>query len=290
METLTQPTSRDIDLQFSVNAEHAGLTLLQFLLKALEADYSGKKVKKALDRGACIVNGRLERFASKKVVKGDQVSFAIDMVEDPLKNLTPEALFEDEHLIVLNKPPGLDVDGVLKSFSEEYFLVHRLDKMTSGVMILAKSEVAKDALDQMFRNRKIEKTYLAWVEGTNLNKTGRIVNFLGCIRKCFGQKIMGVLPQERGGKKAITNWQVLKVLDDVTLVSVRTETGRTHQIRAHMSQLDHPIVGDFQYLSHLRSRYRPKRYLLHAASIAFTHPITKKSISFEVPTPKDFDL
>jgi 23S rRNA pseudouridine1911/1915/1917 synthase len=163
-------------------------------------------------------------------------------------------------------------------------LVHRLDKDTSGVMVVAKSEKAIAELQRQFKERETEKTYLALVWGAP-PKSGRIETLIG--RHTVHRKKQAVLKE--GGRNAISNFQCLEQFEECALMQVKIETGRTHQIRVHMAHIKHPIVGDTVYC---RSRkhhlpVKPERQMLHAERLAFTHPESGKRLSFEAPLFED---
>ncbi|NNJ69926.1 MAG: RluA family pseudouridine synthase, partial [Kiritimatiellales bacterium] len=206
-------------------------------------------------------------------------------------------LFEDDAVLVLNKPPGLVVhpaagneSGTLVNallFHDAAFqeveragIVHRLDKDTSGVMVVAKSAAAQAALQQQFKDRDTEKEYLALVWGTPPPE-GRIETLLG--RHPVHRKKQAVLSE--GGREAISTYRTLEVFDEVALVAVKIETGRTHQIRVHMAHIGHPVAGDALY-GRARKHHlpqTPKRQMLHAAKLSFNHPASGKRLSFEAP-------
>lgn len=212
---------------------------------------------------------------------------------------TVDILFEDEDLIAIQKPAGLPSQGtldpkrphavsVLKLVRPQstIFLHHRLDKDTSGVLLLSKSTRINAALTDIFRNHNIQKTYLALV----LNKQKipptefTIENHLAPVR---GQekKLMRMVEVKKGGWLANTSFRTLEIFSDYSLIEASPKTGRTHQIRVHLAGLKFPIAGDFLYGG--KSSFVP-RLMLHAQKLEFTHPLTKKSISIEAPLPNDF--
>lgn len=229
---------------------------------------SGKEIKRAIDAGACFVNNRSEKFASYSLKRGDAVLFYLDRFEKP-KRERPKVLFEDPYFTAWDKPPFFVCD--------EGFLLHRLDKETSGVILTSNEKGFFD----LFRNREIEKIYLAVVEGIMEKKSGSIENELDVIKRFEGQKMMGIVHSK--GMYAKTDWRVLAEKDSISLVECRPKTGRTHQIRVHMSSLKHPIIGDHQYGQ--RFSHRANRMLLHAHKLRFTHPVTKKNIEIVSPPP-----
>jgi len=242
------------------------ISLLAFLRGKISK--SGKEIKRAIDAGACFVNNRSQKFASYRLKKGDLVLLYLDRFEKVVKQ-KPKLIMQDKYFSAWDKPPFF--------VCSEEFLLHRLDKETSGVLLNSKEKGFYD----LFRNREIEKTYLAVVEGVLKKKSGRIENYLDVVKKFDGQKIMGEVFNK--GKLAITEWKVIAEKKTYSLIECKPKTGRTHQIRVHLSALGHPIIGDHQYgkLFSIRSN----RMLLHAHKVRFKHPITKEELEITSPVP-----
>jgi len=224
------------------------------------------------------------------------------------EELDLDVLDEDDDVIVLSKPAGLVVHPAkgnqtgtlvhgLLYHDEEHFtelltagnvrpgIVHRLDKDTSGVMVVAKNERSRFALSNAFRDRNVEKTYLAIVVGEFGAKTGRIEGDIG--RHPVNRKKMAVIPE--GGKRAVTLYRVLGTNEDLTLVEVRILTGRTHQIRVHFAHLRHPVLGDDLYGGRQRDLDVPaERQMLHAWKLTFPHPASGLMREYMAPIPNDF--
>ena len=161
-------------------------------------------------------------------------------------------------------------------------IVHRLDKDTSGLIIIAKTDEAHEKLVEMFQSKNMKKTYLAVCKGNFSQKSGRIENLIG--RDPFERKRMAVV--EINGKTAVTNYEVIDEVQDFSLLKVNIETGRTHQIRVHMKFLNHPILGDSTYGT---SSKLAERQILHAYKLEFIHPITKENIKVVGKLPEDFE-
>lgn len=203
-------------------------------------------------------------------------------------------LFADEHILVLDKPAGLPVlpDGwekdapyLVKLLEDEYgkiWIVHRLDKTTSGVMVFARTAEAHRALNIQFEGREAEKVYHAIVEG-NPNWNEKVAKFP--LRADVGKKHRTAVDDKRG-KPSETRFRILKRYQDWALVEAKPLTGRTHQIRVHAYALGHPLVGDILYgASETDLILRPA---LHAYSLAFTHPATGERLTFRAERPEDF--
>jgi RluA family pseudouridine synthase len=166
-------------------------------------------------------------------------------------------------------------------------LLHRLDKDTTGVLLFARNEVAAKEIENLFKKRHIKKTYLAIVRGIPSKSSGIIKNYLGKLHTYHGQTIWGAVSENKG-LPAKTFWKIKKKCGDASLLICHPETGRTHQIRAHLSELGHPILGDHQYGGTTTGLYHPERVLLHASELTFEHPTTKKMIHIKSPLPEDF--
>jgi 23S rRNA pseudouridine1911/1915/1917 synthase len=230
---------------------------------------------------------------------------APEPVELAPEDIPLDILYEDADIIVVNKPPGLVVhpaagnpSGTLvnallhhcKDFAGiggelRPGIVHRLDKNTSGVLIAAKNEAAMNGLIEQFKERKVQKEYVALVWGHPEPPTGTIETLVG--RSVHNRKKMSAHPAT--GRKAITHYKVEERFRDASLVRVRIETGRTHQIRVHMSHLGHPIVGDRQY-GRARQNQLPapaSRQMLHAERLEFTHPGTGEEMELVAAMPCD---
>ena len=291
-----------INQSLSVDSETAGLRLDACLAEQMP-EISRSRWQKMIDDGLVKVNGSSYR-ANRKLRIGDVVTW--DVPEDKPEEMVPEQislsiLHEDDAILVLNKPPGLVVhpaagnetgtlvnallhhDPVFRTL-ERSGIVHRLDKDTSGVLVVAKSQVAMTELQRQFKSRETEKEYLALVWG-RLPDQGRIVTWIG--RHPVHRQKMAVL--ETAGREAVSNYETLERFSEVSLVRIRIETGRTHQIRVHMAHLGHPVLGDRVYGRGRRSNSlpRPERQMLHAYRLGFTHPASRKWLSFEAPMFED---
>ena len=201
-------------------------------------------------------------------------------------------IYEDEYFIAINKDAGIEVDNnLIKLIKEEnneiknLYLVHRIDKYTSGIVILAKDENIKKYFEDAFKNRNINKIYHAIVEGIVKNKKGTINLSIGKDKKNPNKRIP--LSVKSGGENAITNYEVLKRLKEHTLMKLNPITGRTHQIRVHLSSIGHPIIGDKIYSKNAKI-YKMKSFALIAKEIHFIHPITKKNFDIIVEYNKEF--
>lgn len=218
-----------------------------------------------------------------------------------------DIIFEDDHIIVINKKPGVVVhpapgnlsgtivNGLLhhhpaiRQAGKEFFrtgIVHRLDKDTSGVMVAAKTLQAHDFLKKEFKQRRVEKKYLALVSGKFQEDQGQIK--LPIARHPVKRKIMAINHDK--GKPAITCWKVKKRLQSASLVEVLLKTGRTHQIRVHFYAVDHPLIGEriYQFQRQRRKKSIAQRQMLHASQITLRHPYSGRKLFFSAALPEDF--
>lgn len=261
------------------------MKLLDFIALHLKS-VSKKQIKRLIETNHCLVNQKMERFASAQVFSGDEVQFEAKNLSKPTFQ-AKHILFEDPYLLVYNKPAGVATDpkGVLELLKPHgrFFLTHRLDKDTSGALILAKSSEVEEKMMEAFSSRQVKKEYLALVDGTPKGKEGVIENTLGKIGAFSGQTLYGKVAQ--GGKHAKTIWRRGK---RGSLLHCYPETGRTHQIRVHLSEMGHPILGDYQYGKAFKSPLRPPRHMLHAYRLTFSHPVTGILLKIQAPIPKDF--
>jgi len=282
----------------TVEAAQRGIRLDAFLAEQMP-ELSRSHWKTLIQEGGVSVNGAASK-PNHKMQSGDLVEWMVP--EAAPSSLLPEEipleiLYEDSAVLVLNKEAGLVVHpavgnetGTLVNallFHDPLFaaldragVVHRLDKDTSGVMVVAKSEAAMAELQRQFKARETEKEYLALVWGEPPQR--------GCIETAMGRhpvhrQKMAVLRE--GGREAITNYETLEQFEGIALVRVKIETGRTHQIRVHMAHIGNPIVADAVYGRARRHNLpvQPRRQMLHAARLAFNHPESGKRLSFEAP-------
>ena len=229
-------------------------------------------------------------------------TITIPLPEDPPSPITPVAgdlclLYEDDHLLVLNKPAGVPVhpgpdhhEDTIGNYVTHYYLqkgdphlfrpVNRLDKGTSGLMVVAKHQFAADRLRQQLHSNEFRRSYLALCHG-------RLTDASGSIDAPIGRKEGSVIERKvrPDGKSAVTHFQVTQYYVDCTLVELTLENGRTHQIRVHMAHLGHPLVGDFLYGTEEPDRIG--RTALHSHKLEFFHPVTHAPLSFTDPLPED---
>ncbi len=267
-------------MRWKVTDREGGEKLLDFLRKKYP-DRSGKSIKRALDHRSCLLNGKLEMIATTRLKSGDWVECT---VKEPLPCRNVQPLWEDEDILAVDKPSGIACEPC--TFAP-HILVHRLDKETSGVLLLAKNEAAFEALSQQFRNRSIHKEYLAVVEGHMPQEKGVIEVPLGKKSYIQGQTLYG---PSRWGKSATTHWKCLQSTGGISLLSCKPVTGRTHQLRVHLQSIGHPIIGDALYGKQTFAKYEPPRLLLHARRLRFYSRTISEELEIIAPVAEELSL
>lgn len=267
--------------------------LLDYLYNNL--DMPKKRIKQYLTHGAIYVNNNKTTKYNYRVIPG--MNIVIDTENKNKKTLPFDILFEDEHIIVVNKPSGLltiatakEKEKTLYHIVRDYlisknrnarvFIVHRLDKDTSGIVVLAKDEKTKNKLQENWNEYVTIREYVAVVHGKLNKESNRIVQRLKETRTN-----LVYVSRDSEGKEAITNYKVIKENDNYSMVSINIETGRKNQIRVAFNTLRHPIVGDKKYGD---VRDKESRLYLHANRLKMYYPEIKKEILFETQTPNEF--
>jgi len=301
----------------SVDAERAGTRLDKYIADAIP-ELSRMRVKALIQDGQVTAGGKQVTDASWKIRPGQLFEINVPAAIEPEpqgQDIPLNVVYEDDYLIIIDKPAGMVVhpaagneDGTLVNALIHHCgdslsgiggvkrpgIVHRIDKDTSGLMVVAKTDAAHSGLAEQFADHSLERAYLAVVRGRPYPADGTVDEAIG--RSPRNRKKMAVVG--RGGKSAVTHFKTLQRLGDAaSLVECRLETGRTHQIRVHMTHITHPLIGDPVYGRSRRSKSLPPevreaigkftRQALHAYVIGFRHPITEEQIRFESPIPAD---
>jgi len=298
---------------YTVTEKHVGKRLDMFI-GHYEPHLSRSRIQTMIKEGRARVNGKIEK-PGYKVKLGEQVT--LELPERKVREVLPEniplyVIYEDPHIIVLNKPPGLVVHpapgnytgtlvnallfhyGSLPSSGpqtglterERAGIVHRLDKDTSGVLVVARTHEALRSLSAQFKNRIVKKKYVALVDGVIKKGSGTIEVGIG--RHVKERKKISV--HTHSAREAITVYTVKERFKNATLVEVEIKTGRTHQIRVHMAHIGHPVLGDSVYGGMKVLKYNGieiNRQMLHAESLSLLHPLTGHPITFIAPPPED---
>ncbi len=269
-------------------------------------EYSRSYIQKLCQDGHITVNG--VRVKSNYRLKADEKITAFipeaEILQVTAEEIPLDIVYEDEHIIVINKPKGLvvhpaagnytgtlvnalmkhcgeslsDINGIIRPG-----IVHRIDKDTSGLLVVAKNNHAHEFLSKKLKTHDIKREYIALVEGIIYENTGKIDAPIG--RHPVERKKMSV--NVKAGRNAVTHFKVLERFPSATYLELRLETGRTHQIRVHMAYIDHPVIGDEVY-GRRKQRFDTRGQVLHARRLTFEHPATGKLMEFETPVPDYF--
>lgn len=277
----------------------------KYIAKCLP-DLSRVMVQKLIEEKQILVNEKSVK-TSYTVQKGDKITITIpEAKETTLKpqDIPLDIVYEDDDILVVNKAKGMVVHpaagnpegtlvnavmahckGNLSGIGGELRpgIVHRLDKDTSGLLIVAKNDKAHSQMSKQIQDREVKKIYIALVRGIISENEATINMPIG--RSMQDRKKMAVTKK---GKEAITHFQVLERFDKYTLLKVKIDTGRTHQIRVHMAEIGHPVVGDMLY-SNGKNEFGVEGQMLHATSLDFKHPVTQKPLHLEAPLPEYFE-
>lgn len=306
--------------EFKIARFQSTMRLDKYLTTTLPSEITRNQIQKLIKSGKILVDGKPGKV-SQAIEPGQTITVDYELPYDPTlysENIPLDVVYEDDYLLVINKPPGLIVhpgagnaSGTLVNallYHCEYLsnengpyrpgIVHRLDKETSGLLVAAKDNIIHSNLRKQFTNRKIDKHYLALVWGVMKQPEGDIDLPIG--RSLKDRKKFAVVP---GGRESLTRYKVIEEFEFLTLLQLKLETGRTHQIRVHLAHLNHPVFGDPYYggrntkmiTLNLRNRLLAakllsvmKRQALHAQYLSFSHPITGTKVSCEAPLHEDY--
>ena len=319
-EETSEPVER---MRMTVDKRQEPLRIDKFIMNRMEGA-TRNKIQQALDDGFITVNGNTIK-ANYKIKPGDEI-VVMETRRPESSEVLPEELplnivYEDDDVLIINKPDGMVVhpgcgnySGTLVNGLAWYLqkenidteglprvgLVHRIDKDTSGLVVIAKTEKAMADLNAQFKKHTVHRRYIALVWGDLEEDEGTITGHVG--RNLRFRKIMDVFPDGEYGKEAITHYKVLERFNYVTLVELKLETGRTHQIRVHMQHIGHPLFNDATYggdrivKGTVFNKYKQfvencfkilPRHALHAKELGFTHPHTRQWIQFDSELPDD---
>jgi len=291
-------------VEYLVEKDDEGLRLDVYINRKI-SDKSRSAIQKLIDEGYIKVDGKTER-SSYKVKKSNSVVVIIpelEKLEVEAQDIPIQVIYEDNDVAVINKAKGMvvhpacgnhtgtlvnallyncknlsGINGVIRPG-----IVHRIDKDTSGVLVIAKNDKAHVKLSEQLKNHTMNRIYYALVYGEIKNNSGKIDAAIG--RHKTDRKKMSVLA--KGGKNAVTHFEVIERFNGYTLIKAKLETGRTHQIRVHMAYIGHPLVGDAVYGS-AKQKMGINGQMLHAALLGFIHPTTEEYLEFETKLPAEF--
>ena len=291
--------------KYIISTEQKDMRLDKALVFLL-TDYSRTYISRLIEEGHCLVNGKIAK-ASLKLSENDVVEIDVPEVKElevSKEDIPLDVVYEDKNILVINKPQGLVVHPAPGHYEHTLVnavlahtddlsgingvkrpgIVHRIDKDTSGLLCIAKNDEAHEGLAEQLKDHSMSRKYIALVKGVIKEKQGEIDLPIG--RSRGDRKKMAVDPLN--GKPARTFFKVLKRFEEYTLIECSLETGRTHQIRVHMSHIGHPVEGDPLYNKKNATSLYDKGQLLVAYKLHLIHPITKKEMDFEIPLPDYF--
>ena len=292
-------------IELTVEPAFSGMRLDAYLRE--QTPFSRSRIASLMDEGMLLVNGEVERKAARKTESGMCLSLGVPEAKpvDVIPQDIPlDILYQDTDIVIVNKKSGMVVHPAAGNESGTLVnallyhvhdlsgiggemrpgIVHRLDKDTSGLILIAKNDAAHTALSEQFKVRSMEKHYRAVAHGSFSKEEGLIDAPIG--RHPIDRKKMAVV---QNGKPSRTQWHVLERLNGATYLDVHLLTGRTHQIRVHMLSIGHPLLGDKIYAPNLKTSVRVPRLMLHAYSPAFTHPTPGERMTFCAPLPTAFE-
>jgi 23S rRNA pseudouridine1911/1915/1917 synthase len=295
--------------QYQLQVQDQGKRIDLWLAENL-SDISRSRVQKLINEEQILVNGKICTNKKTLLKLGDEVIINIPVPTSSeliAEDIPLDILYEDEFLIIINKPANLVVHPApghsqgtlvnallahcpdLQSIGgvERPGIVHRLDKDTTGAIVVAKTEPVLHHLQAQIKAKTAKREYLGFIYGCPREESGVINLPIG--RHFRDRQKMAIVPVEKGGKPAITHWQIQERFGNYSLLHFRLETGRTHQIRVHISQLGYPIIGDPLYSSSHSVRVNLTGQALHAVCLTLTHPITGNIITAKAPLPQELE-
>lgn len=307
-KTISETVKQPINI---VIPKNLGGKRIDVALAMIIPEISRNKITNWIKNNHVFINNKTIK-PKDRVLGGENITIYIQENENELslkeKNIPLDIIFEDEYLLIINKPKNLVVHPGAKNWDNTLLngllfhypqakkliragIVHRLDKDTTGILIIAKTPAVQLKLIKMIQNKEITRIYRAIVEG-QLPSIGIINKNIGRNRK----KRTTMQTLDVGGKEAVTHFKVLKIFKNFSYIECKLETGRTHQIRVHLKSINQPIIGDLTYGSKknnylkeiVSSIKKLNRQALHAYQLIFEHPVSKKLLSFKAPIPEDF--
>lgn len=291
-------------MEYVIKKEEAGTRIDKWVFEK-ENELSRTMIQKLIEKEKILVNGKPTKSAYK-IEKNDKIEIKkmeLENLEIEPEQIDLNVIYEDDNMIIINKQKGLVVhpgngnysgtlvNAVMAKCKDSLSgiggkirpgIVHRLDKDTSGAIIVAKNDKTHIALSEQIKNREVKKTYIALVRGDIKEKEATINMPIA-----RSKNVRTKMTVDKNGKEAITHFKVLKRYGKYTLLEINIETGRTHQIRVHLSQIGYPVVGDYIY-SNGKNPFQIEGQMLHAMKLEFKHPITCKEMKIKAELPEYF--
>lgn len=292
------------EIKIDIDEDNAGVRIDKFLNSYFE-EKSRSYLQGLIENNNVTINKKNIK-SNYKLRKNDIIE--VSLPKPAMLDVTPEdikldILYEDSDVVVVNKAKGMVVHPAVGNYTGTLVnallyhcsdlssingvvrpgIVHRIDKDTSGVLVVAKNDNSHNFLATQLKEHSMKREYIALIEGHLKEKEGTIDKPLGRNKK--DRLKMGIVPD---GKRAVTHYSVIKEFKDTTLIKCVLETGRTHQIRVHLASIGHPLVGDLVY-GYKKQKYKVQGQMLHAKVLGFIHPVTKKYMEFEAPLSEEFE-
>lgn len=292
------------EIKIDINENNVGIRIDKFLNSYFE-EKSRSYLQGLIENNNVTINNKNIK-SNYKLRKNDIIEVTLPkpaMLDVTPENIKLDILYEDSEVVVVNKAKGMVVHPAAGNYTGTLVnallyhctdlssingvvrpgIVHRIDKDTSGVLVVAKNDNSHNFLALQLKEHSMKREYIALVEGHLKEKEGTIDKPLGRNKK--DRLKMGIVPD---GKRAVTHYSVIEEFKDTTLVKCVLETGRTHQIRVHLASIGHPLIGDLVY-GYKKQKYKVQGQMLHAKVLGFIHPLTKKYMEFEAPLPEEFE-
>lgn len=292
------------EIKIDIDENNEGVRIDKFLNSYFE-EKSRSYLQGLIENNNVTINNKNIK-SNYKLRKNDIIEVSLPkpaMLDVIPEDIKLDILYEDSDVVVVNKAKGMVVHPAVGNYTGTLVnallyhcndlssingvvrpgIVHRIDKDTSGVLVVAKNDNSHNFLAMQLKEHSMKREYIALVEGHLKEKEGTIDKPLGRNKK--DRLKMGIVPN---GKMAVTHYSVIKEFKDTTLIKCVLETGRTHQIRVHLASIGHPLVGDLVY-GYKKQKYKAQGQMLHAKVLGFIHPVTKKYMEFEAPLPEEFE-
>lgn len=292
------------EIKIDIDENNVGVRIDKFLNSYFE-EKSRSYLQGLIENNNITINNKNIK-SNYKLRKDDIIEVSLPkpaMLDVIPEDIKLDILYEDSEVVVVNKAKGMVVHPAVGNYTGTLVnallyhctdlssingvvrpgIVHRIDKDTSGVLVVAKNDNSHNFLAAQLKDHSMKREYIALVEGHLKEKEGTIDKPLGRNKK--DRLKMGIVPD---GKRAVTHYSVIKEFKDTTLIKCVLETGRTHQIRVHLASIGHPLIGDLVY-GYKKQKYKIEGQMLHAKVLGFIHPVTKKYMEFEAPLPEEFE-